>query len=45
MEQFQGLGLPLGGIIGLNRFCLDEYRCVTSLVILRLVGDRPRDIA
>ncbi len=31
-------------VVGLDGFCLDDDGCVTPLVVLALVGNRPRHV-
>ena len=33
------------GVVGLHGLCLDDHRGITSLRVLRLIGDDPRHIA
>ena len=36
--------LPLGGVVGLHRFGLDDDGSVASLIVLALVRNRPRHV-
>ena len=36
--------LPFRRIVSLDGFCLDDDGCVTPLVVLALVGNRPRHV-